>query len=575
MQHWIGSRGEETIAARLGRFRVFAALDDLTLADIATEVRAFGLPAGMELTREGAFARALFLVASGSLSVAVTTPEGTLDEVATIPAGETVGEMSLLTDDPPSARLFAVRDTELFMLDKAAFERLTMAHPSLMRELCVVMAERLRRTTLRVRAAHHGRTVALVAAEPGLDVGALAAEITEALSDTGLTIWTIDDRDAGQPTDWFHRIEAAHDLVLYVASQPDDPWRRRAERRADRVFVIARDAREAPRRPDDRVDPEWVLMVDDRPNPHVASGKRGLTHIVRRDHPRDVGRLARFMAGRAVGLVLSGGGARGFAHLGVVRALRQAGVPIDAVGGTSMGAIIAAGVAMEWDDAELAHRMRDAFVLTNPLTDVAVPLVAFFRGHKVAQLFDRHFGTTRIEDLPVPFFCVTSDLTAGTDAVQRAGPLARALRATVALPGVLPPVVFGGHVHVDGGVMNNLPVEHMARLAPGGVIASDVSGDTALLPGTHKGATPGILSILVRSGTVGNEWQRREARRQALHVFEPPVADVGFRDWQAFDRALGRGHDHARARLMNDPALLERLGVSWSDAHASHGAAAL
>jgi len=575
MQHWIGSRNEETIAARLGRFRVFAALDTPTLDDIASEVRAFGLPAGQELPREGAFARALFLVASGSLSVAVSTSDGKLEEVATIPAGETVGEMSLLTDDPPSARLFAVRDTELFMLDRTAFERLAMAHPSLMRELCVIMAERLRRTTLRVRAAHYGRTVALVAADPGLDVLGLANAITEALADTGLSIWTVDDRDAGQPTDWFHRIEAAHDLVLYVSETPDDPWRRRAERRADRVFVVTRDTTPIAKAEGERTDSEWVLMVDDRPNPHAVTGARGLTHIVRRDHPRDVGRLARFMAGRAVGLVLSGGGARGFAHLGVVRALRQAGVPIDAVGGTSMGAIVAAGVAMEWGDAELADRMRDAFVLTNPLSDVAVPLVAFFRGHKVAGLFERHFGAARIEDLPVPFFCVTSDLTAGTDAVQRSGPLARALRATVALPGILPPVVFGGHVHVDGGVMNNLPVEHMARLAPGGVIASDVSGDTALLPGTHKGATPGILSILVRTGTVGNEWQRREARRQALHVFEPPVADVGFRDWQAFDRALSRGLEHARGRLMADPSLLERLGVSWSDAHSSHGATAL
>lgn len=580
MQHWIGSRGEETLAARLGRFRVLASMAPETLADIAEEVRGFCLPAGQELPRDGAFARALFLVASGSLSVAVTSASGEMEEVATIPAGETVGEMSLITDEPPSARLFAVRDSELFMLDKPAFERLAHAHPALMRELCVIMAERLRRTTMRVRDRTASRTVALVAAEPGLDMMGLAAEITDALSDTGLSIWTIDARDAQQPTDWFHRIEAAHDLVLYIADDPRDPWRRRAERRADRVFVVAREA--PPASSDgsaragetDRAAPEWVLIVDDRPNPSAVTSARGLTHIVRRDHPKDVGRLARFMAGRAIGLVLSGGGARGFAHLGVVRALRQAGVPIDAVGGTSMGAIIAAGVAMEWDDAELAHRMRDAFVLTNPLTDVAVPLVAFFRGHKVAQLFDRHFGSARIENLPVPFFCVTSDLTAGTDAVQRAGPVARALRATVALPGVLPPVVFGGHVHVDGGVMNNLPVEHMTRMAPGGVIASDVSGDTALLPGTHKGATPGILSILVRTGTVGNEWQRREARRQALHVFEPMVADVGFRDWQAFDRASQRGFDHTRARLMEDPGLLERLGVSWSDAHPTQFTAA-
>jgi len=194
----------------------------------------------------------------------------------------------------------------------------------------------------------------------------------------------------------------------------------------------------------------------------------------------DIHRLARFVSGRAVGLVLAGGGARGFAHIGILKALTEAGVPIDQLGGTSMGAIIAAGVAAEWDTRDLAKRLRHAFVETNPLSDYTFPLIALFRGRKVSQLLRQNFGEIRIEELPKPFFCVSSDLTSGRIHVHRSGPLWRALRASVALPGILPPVTHHGHLLVDGGVMNNLPVDVMAQNPHGPIIASDVTGEIDL-----------------------------------------------------------------------------------------------
>ncbi len=138
--------------------------------------------------------------------------------------------------------------------------------------------------------------------------------------------------------------------------------------------------------------------------------------------------------------MLSGGGARGFAHLGVIRALREARVPIDFVGGSSIGSIIAAGVAVGWSDDEMRMRYRRSFVDTNPVNDYTFPFVALTRGRKVSRLLQREYGDVLIEDLRRPFFCISANLTTGRALEHRDGRLVDALRASVAIPGVMPPV---------------------------------------------------------------------------------------------------------------------------------------
>jgi NTE family protein len=290
--------------------------------------------------------------------------------------------------------------------------------------------------------------------------------------------------------------------------------------------------------------------------------------------PDDVQRLARFVAGRSVGLVLAGGAARGYAHIGVAKALIEAGVPFDRLGGTSMGAIVAAGLALEWDVDELIARIRDAFVVHTPLSDFTLPLIALLRGRQASSLLRKHFGDVLIEEMPKPFFCVSSDLTTGRIHVHRSGLLWRALRASAAIPGILPPVTTRhGHLLVDGGVMNNLPVDVMAAQDPGPVVACDVMGEIDLHAADRRygersiwwllwqrmRGTPSIVSILLRSGTVGSEAQRRLVREKADFLFEPPLSEIGLRDWKSLDQAIADGYAHARVRI-------EQHGIPLSDA---------
>jgi NTE family protein len=400
----------------------------------------------------------------------------------------------------------------------------------------------------------------------------------------------VDASACDQSAEWFNAFEAVHDIVFYRGDAPDSAWINLCLRQADRILLLARSDRPLPLRPLDLPAlkeratglPQLLLLHPQGQSSglpeHVAlrSGLFESHHHVRAGVSDDIKRLARFISGRAVGLVLAGGGARGFAHIGVMKALKEAQVPFDHLGGTSMGAIIAAGAAMEWDLDELSDRMRAAFVTSNPLSDYTLPLIAIVRGRRVSTLLRENFGDVRIEELPRPFFCVSSDLTSGRIHVHRQGPLWRALRASVALPGILPPVTHHGHLLVDGGVMNNLPVDVMAQQAHGPIIASDVTGELDLhatddrygersiwwLIAERMRGTPSIISILMRSGTVGSEAQRRLVREQADYLFEPPLADLGLRDWKAFDRAVAEGYAHAKT-------IIEQRGVPltevWSE----------
>lgn len=586
----------ESLREQLQKFPLLAEIGDAALKRLLAEANWFGLPGGMVLDRGGDNDRALFLVVTGCLGVFVEDEHGGRRLVAHIPAGETVGEMSLISGEPHSAQLVALRDTELLRVSSAGFDSLITRHPRVMLNLMRILVKRLHETTHSPTDGARPKTFAIVPLQDGLQNEPIAQRLTAALVDMGLKAAVLDASAAEQTAEWFSRFEVAHDAIFYRGDAPDSPWTHLCLRQADRVFLLAHADQPLPLRPFDMPAfkeraiglPELLLLHPAgraRALPEHFALKSGLFeshHHIRAGLNEDIRRLARFVSGRAVGLVLAGGGARGFAHIGIIKALIESRVPIDQLGGTSMGAIIAAGLAAEWDIDELAQRMRSAFVETNPLSDYTFPLIALVRGRKVSNLLRENFGDIRIEELPKPFFCVSSDLTSGRIHVHRSGVLWRALRASVALPGILPPVTHRGHLLVDGGVMNNLPVDVMAENSHGPIIASDVTGELDLhasddrygerplwwLIAQRMRGTPSIISILMRSGTVGSEAQRRVVREQANYLFEPPLEDVGLRDWHAFDRAVAEGYAHAMT-------MMEKKGVPFQELWSESGPPAL
>jgi NTE family protein len=567
----------EDLLDRLKSFPLLENVGDAALRNLLAEANWFGLPGGTLLERDGENNAALFLVVTGSLGVFVEGDAGQRQLVAHVPAGETVGEMSLIAPSGNhSAQLVAQRDTELLRISPEGFETLVGRHPRVMMNLMQMLVKRLKDANRGRGAKPRPKTFAIVPLQDGLSEVPIAHRLATALAGMGSRAAVLDATASEQTAEWFNTFEAAHDIVFYRGDAPDSAWTNLCLRQADRIYLLARANQPLPLAPLDlpafkeRASglPELLLLHPDGASavlPEHFSTRSGLFashHHMRAGHGGDIARVARFIAGRAVGLVLAGGGARGFAHIGIIKALKEAGVPFDQLGGTSMGAIIAAGMAREWSLEEMRDRMRAVFVDDNPLSDLTYPMVALLRGKKVSARLRQHFDEVCIEELALPFFAVSSDLTTGRIHVHRDGKLWLALRASVALPGILPPVTHHGHLLVDGGVMNNLPVDVMREQSgdAGPIIACDVTGEVDLrTEDEHYGerpwwlawrkvtGNPSIFSILMRSGTVGSEAQRRVVREQCDFLIEPPMPDIGLREWKKFDAAIKEGYDTARA----------------------------
>ena len=556
----------------LASLPLFAGLPRAVIDAAVAELEWLSLPGGDLLFEAGAAADAVYFVVSGCLGV--FAPGGGL--IGRVGAGLCVGEMGLLLARPRAATVRALRDSDLARLPADAFRRVLLNHPEAILRLARLTVERVEETRAYQPGQLAPRTLAILPRDAAVDVDALAPGLVQALARYGRVELVGSQRAMSHSAQWFHELESRNDFVVYTADPGDTTWTRQCLRQADALLLAARARVAAEPWPEPEHHPgawrraELLLLHEGGFATGAAAQWREHLPGVPCHHlrgPRDCDRIVRLLTGRAVGLVLSGGGARGFAHLGVVRALREHGLAIDLVGGTSMGGILAAGVAAEWNDDELVERFRRCFVDTNPLADFTLPLVSLVAGRKVGQLLRREFGDIDIGDLPLPFFCVSSNLTTGQIAVHREGPLWRWLRASVAIPGVLPPVLHGGEVFVDGGTMNNLPVDVMRAQGRGPVIGVDAGTDRAfttnveatetpavwnLFRGRRGRRRPNILQILWRAGMVNSAAATQVHRGESDLLLTPQLESLDLLDWRAFQRAIDIGYRDACQHLAGE-----------------------
>lgn len=564
----------------------------------------FSLPGGQTLFFAGDRSEQLFFVRAGRLGAFRREQGQEVQFLGVIRPGEPAGEMSLIADAPHSADVVALRDSEIIAVPKEVFFEACEADTSVMIELAKLMMLRSRQAATRGGVGEPTVFGFVPVGQAGAIrplVERIAREI--ARLDYSVTVLGVEAQTA--PTEWFSEVERTHDFVLYIAETADGGWRNVVARQVDRLFRVGRGDKHPPK-PEvvaEMVSPLQAqslvdLILVQPAETHSPHGSEAWVEAVaparifhlRRDRIADVQRIARVLTGQSVGLVLSGGGARAYAHIGAVRALRERGVPIDFVGGVSMGAIVAAAVAMGWDEEEMDRRIHDAFVDTSPLDDIALPLLAMTHGIKVTERLAQHFGDTHISDLWLPFFCLSSNLTTGAYQLHRHGLLRKALRATISLPGILPPANDGQNVLVDGAVMKNFPADVMRAAQLGPIVGIDVTtgrsitADDVARPSSvwrwiwsgqwRKG--PPIVSLLMRAATVSTSRDVAAAREATDLLVLPDVGKVEIRDFSAYDPAVAEGYRATIAALdkLTRPVQALRRRLSLDDQKAIKAAAA-
>lgn len=562
---------EPTLREKLAALPLFEQFRPHELDALAGELDWLCIPGGWELFHEGEPGDSLFVVIAGRMGVVTADAEGRQTVINQIGAGETVGEMALLSGDARSATIVAMRDTELLRLERAAFERLTEQHPRILGFITRLLVRRVYETSHRIVAQPGSSTIAVVPLSRDLAVHDFTRRLGQALRTLGLRELVVDCGNADQPTEWFNAIEADHDFVIYEADYEPSDWTRHAVRQADRIVMLA-DADT----PADATAPALEVMpapvrceqlevafLHARIKARAASTEpllrrygAGFHYHLREDNAADLMRMARLLSGRAVGIVFSGGGARGFAHLGVMKAFRKSGIELDMFGGASMGSMMAAAAALEWAEDEMLEHFKRAFVYTNPLSDYTLPFIAVVRGRKVSRLLREHFGELLIEECVRPYFCTSSNLTLGQTQLHRSGPLWRAIRASIAIPGVLPPVVQNGQVLIDGGVMNNLPVDIMSAMRRGRVVGVDVARDHVLtadmsdlderplwqLARAQRNGAPTIIKLLMSAGMISSQAQVKLRRQHVDLLIEPKLGSMSMLDWKSWESAVESGY---------------------------------
>ncbi len=546
------------------------------LAALGTNVE---LAAGDWLLREGEEADVMYVIRSGRLDVLVEGPPETL--VRTLRRGDVVGELALLHAGRRTASVRARRDSELLELSRSQFEELVRREPGFALGLTRALGAQLAASRTPIASASPPRTIAVVR----LDAGAPGSEAVERFASGLAQAGRLARLDPSRGTEAellgvIERAEREAERVLLVSGTADEAWTKLCLREADLIVALTSGEPDGGWRVHSAALQGCELLVAGRPSPGLISSLHPREAQVISDPgklPRALDRTARRLAGRAVGVVLSGGGARAFAHLGVLEELCAAGLVIDRIGGVSLGAVVAAGIATGADPDAVYRIFRESFEKTNPTADYAVPAYALLRGGRVRRMLAQSFGDLRIEELPIRFFCLSCDLVTREAVEHRSGPLHEAVYASLAIPALFPPMAApDGGVLVDGGVLDNLPVAAMARSGEGPVIASDVTGRVGsfrragrprlvrlagrarrALTGTES-ELPRLGETIVRAVTVGSIDTVAAARQHADLVISPEVDGVGLTDWKRLDAVREMGRKAAQAALPELAGFLPR-----------------
>lgn len=586
----------------LARFDLFRELDADVLSFLENQLEWIQLKGGDILFNKGDDDESLYIVTGGRL---VTVMGGEVDigrQLGEIAPGDIIGEMSALFGEPRSVTILAQRDSELVRLPGEAVNQLFERSPRFLLRLSRIMFNRLRESLKRSGPKGRVNSVALVVLDETLSGEKIAERFRRALAKKGKVMLVTDvmlDRHGNakriptrlvSPEDlplarWISEQEERNDYILYLTPARSPEWRSFVIRQADRVLFIV----------GDKMSPElttgekqiWdivdqqpfsntdlvVMHKDDASPPKETSAwfeNRSFVHHYHavEDKDSEYERIVRCVLGEATGLVLGGGGARGFAHVGAIRALAEHGIPIDHLAGTSMGAVIAAEVAMGMDYQEIMEVNRKMFIDSNPTNDYTIPLLSIITGHKCNRNLREGFGEALIEDLWLPVFFVTASLTSIQTVFIDRGVVWETVRASISIPGIFPPVIQNGEMLVDGSIVMGLPVMEARQRFEGRIIAVEVSNSSKLKPGVNdslemsarefvlsrfkkenSGHWPSILEVLLAAGTFAKEQSMMHAKTGADLLILPQVNKFESLEWRSMDAIVKAGYEET-ARLL-------------------------
>ncbi|WP_292449746.1 patatin-like phospholipase family protein [Mesorhizobium sp.] len=601
----------DSLAARLlSATLMFDRASLAALEALAAESDRRVLRRGEVLVREGDPSDRFFVVLSGRFTVHKGDPIGSVAEIA---QGELVGEVGFFAGLPRTATVLAARDSIVLEISRNHFEKAAEALPNLREAVTISLARRFATqspSSSRLQKPAKIRTLAIIAAGGSrispVFIGHLQQAFGAVTRAQFVSRLDVHAKFAGRPIDdqpilnWLNELEAQAEFIVYVADEEPNEWTRVCIRQADMVLLLA-NASCSPRLNTSEelalsVHPpstgRLVLIHDNRSA--AVSGTSawlderpyvGQHHHVALEDGSDIQRLVRFISCKARGFVAAGGGSLGSAHLGVYKAFVEAGGRFDYLGGTSSGAAMMAGFARGLDAEQIDRGTHNVFVKSRAFRRPTLPRFALLDHKAFDRALREEYGDVLIEDLWLPFFALSTNLSSRQPHVHRRGKLWQAVRASGSIPGVLPPFFTAdGDMLVDGAIMNNLPLEQMKELktGPNVIVSFGSSGpqkyhiDYDRIPGTLELAVallnpfdrarlpqvPSMLQVIAAS-MLAHGPQDIAVGDEDVLVCPQISSTIGFMDWsrhsELFSDAYDRTTQWIKERLRQDDSGLRAM----------------
>ncbi|XP_029816467.1 patatin-like phospholipase domain-containing protein 7 [Manacus vitellinus] len=548
--------------------------------------------AGRAVYRQGDKSDCTYIVLNGRLRSVIRMEDGKKHLTGEYGRGDLIGVVEALTHQPRATTVHAVRDSELAKLPEGALISIKRKFPQVVTRLIHLLGEKilgslqqgghplgLHSSSSKWDAgnpASNLSTVAIMPVSEEVPLTAFTLELKHALSAVGPSIHEY------RLTSWLGQQEDIHRIVLYQADSSLTPWTQRCIRQADCILIVGLGDQEPTvgelermlENTAVRAQKQLILLhKEDGPLPsrtvewlnmrswcsahlHLhcprrVFSKRSLPKLIEMyervfqkppDRHSDFSRLARVLTGNAIALVLGGGGARGCSQVGVIRALIEAGIPVDMIGGTSIGAFMSALYAEERSYNQMRIKARQWAMVMNSvfktILDLTYPITSMFSGAAFNNSINNIFKDKQIEDLWIPYFTITTDITASAMRVHRDGSLWRYVRASMSLSGYMPPLCDpkDGHLLMDGGYINNLPGRSTAQL---GTSSQDSPSNSLQVLNMAEIQTRLAYVCCVRQ-------LEMVKNSDYCEYIRPPIDRYGTLDFGKFDEICEVGYQHGK-----------------------------
>ncbi|OQV26013.1 Neuropathy target esterase [Hypsibius exemplaris] len=596
------------------------------------------MESGRAVYRQDDEADSVYVVLNGRVRSVVKRSDGTKEWTGEYARGDLVGLAEVSIHKPRMTTVLAVRDSEVAKIPTHVLEYIKRKYPKVVSRLIYILGSRIfgqmqQRSggATETFTGPNLTTVAIVAVTPEVPLDVFCLEMEASMNELGSTLrltsgyverllgpTALDPVNDHRLALWLGQQEDIHRMVLFQCDHTMTQWTKQCLRQADCILIVGNGDRKptigSVEKQLDSMDlrAEKKLVLLHRPETiipkntadwlnmrgwvsshhHIKCSKR----MYLRKSPSwfeeyyeakkdtipdkfsDFSRLSRVLMGKAIGVALGGGGARGAAHIGVIKAMIEAGVPIDMVGGTSIGSFVSALWCEERNVTGVIQRARVWFngmtSLWAQLTDLTYPYTAMFKGTAFNRSIEQTFADAQIEDLWIPYFNVTTDITQSCMRVHKMGQLWRYVRASMSLSGYLPPLCdpVDGHLLLDGGYVNNLPADVMQQQGANFIFAVDVGSQDDYNLTNYGDELSGWWLLWSKWNPFGTppriptmaEVQTRLAYVSCVRTLEivkksdycvyvrPPIECFKTLEFNKFDLICAMGYDYGKAFLREE-----------------------